>query len=404
MIQVSKEKYMQLKEIILYLFGISFFTNFDIAKIILQIMIVFLLIDIFYFKDKLECGNEKIKKFILFLVVGGIIWNFCADFNYKAARAYLKINRYCIIVFYLYSLIKYKKEILRNFMSSLLISYLFLFAQGIKFYMIHKHLSYYRFDSFEGVMEVAVLISVIGAFSFGQIIERKEIKVKLIGVLIFLISCFLLIITQTRASLLAMIGAISIIIILSKNLKIIIGSFLIGILSISLFFQTPQAERFRTNLFNIKVTTDNMSNGLRVEMWKNAIWRFKQHPIMGSGTKQDEKLFKEYIENLPSENKIQKIYKDELETNFNDAHSMYLNSLTDNGVFSLVQFGFILLFLPYTLIVNKKYKYRISLLGGLFAYCIFGVVWPLWRHGWNPMLLWLIVSLTCVSCFEKEIG
>lgn len=66
MILINKEKYMQLKEIILYLFGISFFINFDIAKIILQVMAVFLLVDIFYFKEKLECGSERVKKFIFF--------------------------------------------------------------------------------------------------------------------------------------------------------------------------------------------------------------------------------------------------------------------------------------------------------------------------------------------------
>lgn len=397
MIKINKEKYMQVKEIILYLFGLSFFTNFDIAKIILQIMAVFLLIDIFYFKEKLECGSEKLKKFILFLVIGGVIWNFCADFNYKAARAYFKINRYFIIVFYLYSLVKYKRDILKKFIISLILSYLILFIQGIKFYLEHKYLSYYRFDTFEGVMEVAVLVSTIGTFAFGQIIQQNNKKIKLIGLAILLISCFLLIITQTRAALLSFIGAIGIMLILNRNLKVLITSFLVGIFFLFIFFQTPQAERFKTNLFNIKITTNNMSNGLRVEMWKNAIWRFQQHPIMGSGTKQGYELFEEYVENMPEETKTQKIYKETFETGYDDAHSMYLNALTDSGIFAFFQFSLLLVILPYILIRNKNYKYRISLFGSLIVFDIFGVVWPLWRHGWSPMFLWMLVSLICLA-------
>lgn len=402
MILINKEKYMQLKEIILYLFGISFFINFDIAKIILQVMAVFLLVDIFYFKEKLECGSERVKKFIFFLIVGGIIWNFCADFNYKAARAYFKINRYFIIVFYLYSLVKYRKNILKKFILSLILSYLVLFIQGIKFYLEHRHLSYYRFDTFEGVMDIAILVSVVGAFSFGQMIERKSIKIQSISFGIFMINCFLLIITQTRAALLSLIVAIIIMIIASKNIKIILTSLVVGLIALGCFFQTPQAKRFKTNTFNIKVTTENMSNGLRIEMWKNAIWRFKQHPIMGSGTKQDYELFAEYVENMPEETKTQKIYKKTFKNGFDDAHNLYLNLLTDSGIFSFVQFSFILCILPYILLKNKKYEYKISLLGGITGYCIFGVMWPLWRHGWNPMFLWLIISLILVGYCEKE--
>ena len=40
---ISKEKYKQIKEIVLYLFGLSFFYNFDISKIFLSLMILFIL-------------------------------------------------------------------------------------------------------------------------------------------------------------------------------------------------------------------------------------------------------------------------------------------------------------------------------------------------------------------------
>lgn len=399
---VNKEKYIQIKELVLYLFGLSFFYNFDISKVFLGLMIFFLLIDIFYFKEKLECGHDKIRNFILFLVIGGTIWNFMADFNYRAARAYLKINRYAVIIFYLYPLVKYKKEILRNFLISILLSYMILLFKGINFYNINKNTGYYRFDAFEGVMGVAVLVAVVSAFLFGNLIQEKDKKLKILNLFLFITSLFLIVITQTRASMLALIGAVGCMLIFNKNIKLIITSFILGCLLLFGFMQTPQARRFKTNTFNVKVSTDNMSNGLRVEMWKNAVWRFKQHPIMGSGTKEDKKLFDEYVNKNYGDTGVEKVYKDYLLHNFDDAHCMYLNALTDNGLFFLAQLIFIFVVLPYILIINKNYKYRLPLVGGLSAYYIFGVVWPIWRHGWDPMLLWTLAALTCCSYIYEE--
>lgn len=139
-------------------------------------MLVFLLGDIFYFKERLDCGSEKLKKFILFLVIGGVIWNFCADFDYRAARAYFKINRYFIIVFYIYSLVKYKKEIFDKFIITLLISYLFL--QGVKFYFDYQPLGQKRFDSFENsYMGTSLIATIFGVVSFSQILSNKNKKI-----------------------------------------------------------------------------------------------------------------------------------------------------------------------------------------------------------------------------------
>ena len=277
-----------------------------------------------------------------------------------------------------------------------------LFFKGIEFYKLNKNLSYYRFDGFEGAINVGVLVAVAAAFFFGGLVQEKDKKLKIFNLLLFLTSLFLVIITQTRASMLALIGAVVCMIIFNRNIKLIIATMILGSLLLIGFMQTPQARRFRTNTFNMKVSTDNMSNGLRIEMWKSAIWRFKQHPIMGSGTKQDDKLFDEYVKNLPETTKTEKIYKNTLKNQFNDAHSMYLNGLTDNGLFFLVHLVFIFIVLPYVLIVNKNYKYRLPLVGGLSAYYIYGVVWALWRHGWNPMLLWLLVGLVCCSYIYRE--
>lgn len=89
---MNKEKFLKLKEIVLYILGVSLFINFNITKISLGFIFVFILIDIFYFKEKMEFGNKKLRKLVLFFIGVGILWNFLADFNYRAVRAFLKIN------------------------------------------------------------------------------------------------------------------------------------------------------------------------------------------------------------------------------------------------------------------------------------------------------------------------
>ena len=169
-----------------------------------------------------------------------------------------------------------------------------------------------------------------------------------------------------------------------------------------IFFQTPYSNRFKKNTFNIERTVQNTSNGLRVEMWKNAIWRYSQHPITGTGTKQDKKLFDKYVDMMPEDTKVQRYYKSIFEKGFDDAHSMYLNNLVYHGVFSIFQF---LIFLPYFLIVlikNLEFKYRLATFGALISYCIYGVVWPLWRGGADPVFLWVILAITGCSCLKNK--
>lgn len=394
---LNKQKYLQLKEINLYIFGISFFTNFKISKICLGFMFLFTFLDLVVFKEKIELGDNRIRNFILFFILGGTIWNFCADFNYKAARAFLKINRYFIIVFYIYNLLKYKKTIFRNFLACLALSYLFLFYEGVRFFIENKNNSYYRFGSFEGVMDVAVLTPVVASFASGMIIQKNDKKKKIVGLLFLSISCFLIMVTQTRASLLAFGVSIFVMLLWNRKFKTLIAGISIFAVAVALFFQMPESERFKSNTFNASVTKENMSNGLRVEMWKNAIWRFKQHPIMGSGTKQDSKLFKEYVENMPENTDTEKIYKDTFKNGFDDAHSLYLNALTDNGLFFIFQIILLFGIIPYVLIKNKNFFYGVSLIGGFTSYMVFGVAWPLWRHGWDPMFLWTLIGITIGS-------
>ena len=397
---MNKEKFLKLKEIVLYILGVSLFINFNITKISLGFIFVFILIDIFYFKEKMEFGNKKLRKLVLFFIGVGILWNFLADFNYRAVRAFLKINQYFIITFYLYSLVKEKKEILRKFIISIGIGYLLLFFNGINTYFLKKDIS--RFEGYLGIMSTALISSIITVFSFGGILESKSKKIKIFSIFLCASSLFLLVISQTRAALLAVILSCFILVVINKNIKLLLLSCISGMVLLLIFFQTPYSNRFKKNTFNVERTVQNTSNGLRVEMWKNAIWRYSQHPITGTGTKQDKKLFDKYVDMMPEDTKVQRYYKSIFEKGFDDAHSMYLNNLVYHGVFSIFQF---LIFLPYFLIVlikNLEFKYRLATFGALISYCIYGVVWPLWRGGADPVFLWVILAITGCSCLKNK--
>lgn len=400
---MSIEKYFKLKEVVLYIFGLFIFINFGIAENLYYLMCLFLVIDIFYYKNKLECGNEKIKKIILFIVIFGTCWNYFADFNYRAARAFFKINRYFFFVFYLYPLIKKDKNILKNFFISMAGSYFILFLDGVNTYFIKKNAA--RYGGFYGIMVTALISSMIGAFSFINLILAKLKIEKFISGVIFFSSIFLLVISQTRAALLALVLAILCGIILTKNIKIIILTIVTGLISLGIFWKTPQAERFKSNTFNTKVSLNNMSNGLRVEMWKNAIWRYKQHYITGTGTKQDKKLFDEYVRNMKETTETEKRYKETFIRGFDDAHSMYLNNLVYNGIFAFFQFFFALVLIPMIVLKNYYSKYSLPILSTWITYHIYAVVWSLNRGGSDPLIYWIMIGiiLSCPINNEKNI-
>lgn len=388
---MSKENYFKIKEIFLYLLGVGLFINMDVIKISLGFIFIFLLIDLFYFKENLEFGDKKLKKIILAFILIGIFWNFIANFDYRAVRAFMKINKYFIITFYLYGLVKEKRDVLRNFIISIGIGYFILLFKGIDMYFIQKNMS--RFGGYLGIMPTALISSIVATFSFGRILEAKNLKEKGISILILITSLFLLVISQTRAALLAVIISFIVALIIKKDLKILCISIITGVVALMIFFQTPYSARFKENTFNTKITMNNASNGLRVEMWKSALWRFSQHPITGTGTKQDKPLFNKYIESMPEQNQVQKYYKEALKRSFDDAHSMYLNNLVYHGIFSIFQFFILLVFIPITLIKNTKFEYRISIFGALLAYSIYGAVWALWRGGVDPVILWVMVAI-----------
>lgn len=406
--KLDYNKFFKVKEIILYIFAVFFFWNFDIIKNITMIMILMTIIDIFIYRKKIECIDSKTKYIILSFIIIGIGWNYFADFNYKAARAFFKINRFFILVFYIAMLYDQKKEVLRNFMCCLLFSYIGFLLKTTIYIYDDKFVftSYNRLNTFLGsILETALMTTLVSCFLIGDLFYKITLKRKIFELLLIFLSLGAMLLTSTRAAFLSVLASIFVMgmvgIIYMKKQKILL--FLGGIIFIIIMLgvRSEYFPRIKRNIFNTKVTSDNMSNGLRVLMWKNAIWRIKHHPILGSGIKNDDNLFKEFVIQLPENTKVEKEYKEELK-NFNDAHSMYLNGFADSGIFYFFNLFLILVLAPYKLLKNIKSQYSISLLGCLVAFSVFGIPWSIWRSGWSCVAIWLLISLSLLKKDTKK--
>ena len=406
-LSITREQYNRLEEIVLYVFGLSLFINEKLMSNLPFLMIAFLIIRKFVYKEKLECGNERLKKFLIFFLVVGTCWNFIGGMSYKPARAFLKMERYLVLVFYIYPMVKREKKILRNFLIVSILGYLYL----LKVVVVQYFQNIDRVPGIEDVNTTGLIGAVVGSIA-GSMAIGEEKTLKKIGYTLLLVSgIFVTIATKGRGPLVsifvALFFSLVIYIFVKKKFKNILITILIGILTLTLFYKTIPQEKLNrfNNIFNTEQSVNNSSNGLRVEMWKNAIWRAKQKPIFGSGTKFDkDKLFQKYIENMPEETNVQKYYKGMMRKNFDDAHNMYLNALVDNGAFILMLL--ILWFgIPgYLLFKIKDIEDKnmpIAYIIGIISFEAQGLFWPIWRKP-NQSIFWTLLALAVVLTLRKE--
>lgn len=405
---ISREKFQKIEEGILYLFGLSLFLNYEITKALITVIIIVLILRKMLFKEKLNCGNEKIKNFLLFYIIFGTIWNFLGGMSYKPARSFLKMARYIPFLFFMYPIVENKRDTLKKFGICCLVSYLYLFQKVLVQFVSEK---YYRVSGIEGINVTSVVASIVGSFTFSFLLNERDILKKIGYLIIYLSSFFVLVATKGRGALVALI----LMTIVTSGIyiyeKINVKNVLIGLLSILVigslsYKQIPQdsIHRFKTT-FNTEQTGDNTSNYLRIEMWKSAIWRVKQKPILGYGTKYDPKdMFRVYAENMPETTSTERYFKDILLKSFDDAHSMYLNALVDNGIFILSLIVIWFLIPSYMFFMNirkiKKKDIFIGTICGLGSFLIQGLFWPIWRKP-DQMYFWIFFTILCILSFEE---
>ncbi|MGL5458241.1 MAG: O-antigen ligase family protein [Cetobacterium sp.] len=408
---MKRESYYKLEEFLLYLIGLCLFLDFEYTKILASIVIIDLIVRKIFFKESLNCGNENIKKIIIWFLIIGIFWNFLGGMSYKSARNFLKISRYIPFLFFLYPLFEKSKKYLERFLLFSLGSYLILLVNVIKEYDYTK--PWIRVEGIEGISTTGNVGSIVALFTFGLFLKEKSVLKKIVYFIIYMSGIFITVATNGRAPFLSIVIGTIILLCLEiysnfsfKKIVSILGLLIIGTFIGLSYLPENTIDRFKTT-FHTEKTDKNTSNGLRIEMWKIGIKRVKENPIFGSGTKYDkENLFRKFVEELPDNTEVDRNYKYQLlNLGFNDAHNMYINAAVDNGIYVLslliIWFGIpsYLLFKSYKDVILNKYY--LSSLGGIIAILIVGAFWMFWRTS-EQMYFWILYSIMLNSAYRKE--
>lgn len=407
---LGRERFDKFEEIILYLMGISLFLKYDYIKIFVPIVILILILRKVLFNEPLNCGNENIKKFIIFFIVFGIIWNFFGGMSYKPARSFIKMSRFIPFIFFMYPIFEKNKKYLDRFIICSLGSYSILLYKVIEQYKVMKGA---RVTGFEGISVTGDIGAMVAVFSLGLFFYEKNIIKKVIYILVYISGIFITVATQGRAPLLSIAVATVLIllinIILKFNIKkMIISILILGFISAIGIRYIPQnrINRFKTT-FDTQKTNGNTSNGLRIEMWKIAVKRIKEKPILGYGTKFDKnESFRKFASQLPEETDADRNYKHQLLNNgFNDAHNMYLNAVVDNGLFVislLIIWFFIPIYLVFKYMKDSENKeYFLASIASLISFLVIGAFWMMWRMD-EQVYFWIFYVIMLYSAFNTS--
>lgn len=328
-----------------------------------------------------------------------------AYFNYRDSRAFLKASREIILPFYIYPILIRDKDLLKKMVYLMIPGFLLMTGKTFHYAITHPGRPAF---GFEGV-SITRIMGVTLSFGFLALKQEKKWKYIISG-LIFLLSFGVVILSQSRAGMVAIAGALTATILIQRvNLKVLVAIFISAAL-ILMAAPDKAIDRFKTT-FDTGMTKSNASNYARVEMWKNALWRIEHHPIRGGGMKSDEKLFKEYANNMPESTEIEKFFKEYIMNGgFNDAHNMYLNIIAANGLFSIVYLVLLFGIIPVLLMRNLRderldsFEKSLNLGIGatLVSFYIYGLFWSIWRGNWSRMEFWFLVALLCCISFKSD--
>lgn len=354
-------------------FGISFFGG------------ILSLISIFYYFSKDELSKED--KILYNLSFGiftlGIIFQLFSLGGIKSSLVFTYKNYFLVLFPFLIFFIDKNK--LSNLVYKLLEISLFI---GIlksyhNFYKIYnlKYTEYIRVDSFFDIMRWGIVL-VTGLLLILPRLSKKNY----FSWLVFLTGIISLILNNSRGPFLSLILGVLIYIIFSGKIKELLFSLVlvfILIFSISKISDNKviSLERYKTRVFTIKETKKNSSNAARIFMWKENIKfmqdSFKENKqlfFFGTGLKNREEIFKEYIEKKEEYHNLPKNMKNAI--SMKDSHNAYLNVLTETGFIYFLFYYIFLTWIVLKVFVNyfkTRNKCILSIFIAIVAFMFCGI-------------------------------
>lgn len=350
---------------------------------------------IFIFKNKEK--NKYSLFFFLFLL--GIVTQIFSVGGIKSTINFAYKNLYLIIPPFLINYLN-RKKVSQNLLKVIEVSlFIGILKSFYNFYKIYDftYTSNIRVDSFFdiGRWGIVLVMSLL-------LILPNLYKKNIFSWIVFISGIISLVLNNSRGPLLSFILGIVIFLILGKKVKSMIAIFLTLCLffTINIYKSNSVINEFIKRTNTISVTTSG-GNGARLFMWKENInFMFdavkegnKQLFYFGTGVKNREELFKNYIEKKEEYINLREDIK--IGVSYNDAHNAYLNMFIQTGLIYTIIYYVILMGFSLKVFINylkNKDLYTLSALAAIGAFYFCGIFYG-YSFTYETFLFFFILSL-----------
>lgn len=351
-------------------------------------------------KEKIKLEKEEI--FILIVLILTPIFSLLSPGGFESFKiAFQKNYRYLGI--FLIPLFIINKNILKNNLFCIFISFFINFAKAFTYFKATGYDIYARYTSFGGnTLNESHMNAMLIMLAFSLIIysfKNKNFKYKIGSLILFLFIFVALLEGQGRGAWLGVIISMFItwFLIAKNKKKFFISVFAVFILSFTLLKIPTIRNIYLVQRFtSIQNTNSDSSNKIRLLMWEGSFNMFKSHPVFGVGRDNSGDFYLEYFKNNNKYNELPEHSRPALKEigGTGNSHSMYFTSLAEQG---LLIIGFIGMFLYVFynqikfLLDLKKFSFNycivLGTMGMLVAFCIGGLTENSWQEIWKSSMI-----------------
>ncbi|WP_413944569.1 O-antigen ligase family protein [Bdellovibrio sp. HCB-162] len=194
----------------------------------------------------------------------------------------------------------------------------------------------------------AMAVALLWATMLPFVIYARNTKSRIGPAFVLFLAGIILLATYTRTSWIAMLMAVAVALVYSKNKKMLtVSALIIGFFGLAILFNWFNLKDRILYSFDIKI---NNSQGERIAVWKAAWSLFLDHPTFGTGFEYAAKLFREYYIKLGQPTSYVPGH----------THNQFLDVLTGAGLVGLV--GFLGAFGSGVVFFHKKFKTAVEVL------------------------------------------
>lgn len=367
---MNKEKVLNVcGEAFSYFYIISVFLNSKLNMKIGYVLLGLAILKLVFFKEEIKKIDKKVYGGFLILFLIGIITNAIISRD-NGINTFINENGRFI---YSVPLILFLKNKFQRVNISINIGIVAL-CIGI----LIKN-SWFLDGSYARQRGVLILGIVYIIINFLENFLKEEYK-NLYSLPVIFLSCYTMVILNSRMAILVVIGCVVLYCIFVlfyrkkyKPYKIFALLFLGAFLA---FFSLPNSykDHIKTSFY----TKNNGSNESRIIMWKAGINIFKENPILGIGasSKTAKNELVKYVENNMKDNWLAGDFVSSQE--YSRLHSMYVDFFVQNGIFGILYLIFLFGIIPAEFYKKKDQTVATSAFFSILGFYIYGATWSIW--------------------------